>query len=319
MGLRQRGLGDEHARVGHDDGHLPRRLPPQRPGRPQGHRKNRSGPRREQLRPHVRAAQGAQGRQRDQEAHLQPRQRHFGYAGGDHADADRHRGRPPPDGGPARPRAPRLLALPRHHGRRQVRLEDPDRHGRARPLPRVDPAVDRSQKAGLRRVRAPQRGDADVVIQVLPTDLIPDEKEGKVLKVKFIQKEGKDNFDPAYLFDEGSTIEWTPCGKKLTCSYPGIKFAYGPDEFLGNDVTVLEMDGKFDNLQELIYAESHLSNTATKFYGELTQQMIKMGDSPGSDNGTGFFQTLASLKIREFYEKLSGVEVEVEAPAKVAA
>ena len=82
-----------------------------------------------------------------------------------------------------------------------------------------------------------------------------------------------------------------------------------------------------------------------------------MGDSPGSDNGTGtgaawetsfesmprrldvvdasrerdrgriatpssragFFQTLASLKIREFYEKLSGVEVEVEAPAKVAA
>jgi phosphoribulokinase len=157
------------------------------------------------------------------------------------------------------------------------------------------------------------------VIQVLPTDLIPDEKEGKVLKVKYIQKEGKDNFDPAYLFDEGSTIEWTPCGKKLTCSYPGIKFAYGPDEFLGNDVTVLEMDGKFDNLQELIYVESHLSNTATKFYGELTQQMIKMGDSPGSDNGTGFFQTLASLKIREFYEKLSGVEVEVEAPAKVAA
>merc|ERR1712094_164244 len=114
---------------------------------------------------------------------------------------------------------------------------------------------------------APQRGDADVVIQVLPTDLIPDEKEDKVLKVKFIQKEGKDNFDPAYLFDEGSTIEWTPCGKKLTCSYPGIKFAYGPDEFLGNDVTVLEMDGKFDNLQELIYVESHLSNTATKFYG----------------------------------------------------
>jgi len=166
---------------------------------------------------------------------------------------------------------------------------------------------------------APQRGDADVVIQVLPTDLVPDEKEGKILKVKFIQKEGKDNFDPAYLFDEGSTIEWTPCGKKLTCSYPGIKFAYGPDEFLGNDVSVLEMDGKFDNLQELIYVESHLSAVGTKFYGELTQNMVKMGDSPGSDNGTGFFQTLASLKIREFYEKLSGVTVDVEAPAKVAA
>ena len=91
---------------------------------------------------------------------------------------------------------------------------------------------------------APQREHADVVLQVLPTDLIPDEKEGKVLKVKMIQKENKANFDPCYLFDEGSTIEWTPCGKKLTCSYPGIKFAYGPDTFLGNDVTVVEMDGK---------------------------------------------------------------------------
>ena len=40
-------------------------------------------------------------------------------------------------------------------------------------------------------------------------------------------------------------------------------------------------------LSAQIYVESHLSNTATKFYGELTQQMIKMGDSPGSDNGTG--------------------------------
>ena len=140
---------------------------------------------------------------------------------------------------------------------------------------------------------APQRSAADIIVQVLPT-LLMDDKEGKYLRVKMIQRENKENFDPVYLFDEGSTIEWTPCGKKLTCSYPGIKFAYGPDSFLGNDVTVLEMDGKFDNLQELIYVESHLSNTATKFYGELTQQMVKMGDSPGSDNGTGFFQTSAA-------------------------
>ena len=71
-------------------------------------------------------------------------------------------------------------------------------------------------------------------------------------------------------------------------------------------------------LSAQIYVESHLSNTATKFYGELTQQMIKMGDSPGSDNGTGFFQTLASLKLREFYEKKTGKVVEVEQPKVVA-
>lgn len=75
-----------------------------------------------------------------------------------------------------------------------------------------------------------------MTIQVLPTQLIPGDNEGKVLRVKMIQKEGVEFFDPAYLFDEGSTISWIPCGRKLTCSYPGIKFAYGPDTYFGNEV-----------------------------------------------------------------------------------
>ena len=40
-----------------------------------------------------------------------------------------------------------------------------------------------------------------------------------------------------YLFDEGSTISWVPCGKKLTCSFPGIKFAYGPDVYFDKEVS----------------------------------------------------------------------------------
>ena len=124
--------------------------------------------------------------------------------------------------------------------------------------------------------------------------------------VRMIMKEGVENFDAPYLFDEGSTIEWTPCGKKLTCSYPGIKFFYGPDTFYGEEVSVLEMDGQFDKLEELIYVESLLSNTSTKFYGELTQQMLKYQNGPGSNNGTGFFQTLVGLKVRELYEKIAG-------------
>ena len=76
--------------------------------------------------------------------------------------------------------------------------------------------------------------------QVLPTQLIPDEKEGKVLRVRFIQKEGKKLFDPVYLFDEGSTISWIPCGRKLTCSFPGIKFYYGPDTYYGEEVRAPE-------------------------------------------------------------------------------
>ena len=150
---------------------------------------------------------------------------------------------------------------------------------------------------------APQKKYADLTIEVLPTALDPEDK--KTLRVRSIQKVGVPDFDPTYLFDDGSTVEWTPCGKKLSCSYPGIKFASGPDSFYGNEVSVLEMDGTFDNIQEMVYVESHLSNTATKFYGELTQAMLAAADAPGSDNGTGLMQTLAAFAIRNLYEKKS--------------
>lgn len=36
--------------------------------------------------------------------------------------------------------------------------------------------------------------------------------------------------------------------------------------------------------------------------GEITQQMLKYSDAPGSNNGTGLFQCIAGLKLRELYE-----------------
>lgn len=148
---------------------------------------------------------------------------------------------------------------------------------------------------------APQKEYADLTIEVLPTQL--DEEDKKTLRVRSIQKTGVANFDPAYLFDEGSTIEWTPSAKKLSSPAPGIKFASGPDAYFGNDVQVVEMDGAFDNIQELVYVESQLSNTNTKYYGELTQAMLALANAPGSNNGTGLMQTLAAFAIRELYEK----------------
>merc|ERR1712019_236 len=143
---------------------------------------------------------------------------------------------------------------------------------------------------------APQRADSDLVIQVLPTELTKDDT-GKILKVKFIQAIGKDKFEPSYLFDEGSTITWVPCGTKLTCDYPGV----------------MMKDGEFSNLAELSYIENHMNNVDSKFYGELTQAMIKDKGAPGSNNGSGFFQALAALKLRALYEKISGKTVEVAA------
>ncbi|MGK7946184.1 MAG: phosphoribulokinase [Microcystaceae cyanobacterium] len=164
----------------------------------------------------------------------------------------------------------------------------------------------------------PQKQHADVVIQVLPTQLIEDH-ESKLLRVRLVQKEGVENFEPPYLFDEGSTIDWRPCGRKLTCAYPGIKMYYGPDNFMGNEVSILEVDGQFDNLEEMIYIESHLSKTGTKYYGEMTELLLKHKDYPGTTNGTGLFQVLVGLKMREMYEKLTAKESKVAASASASA
>jgi len=156
----------------------------------------------------------------------------------------------------------------------------------------------------------PQKKYADYVIEVLPTDLDP--KDKKTLKVRAIQKKGIPDFNPTYLFDEGSEISWTPSADKLSSPAPGIKLAYTQEQYFGNDVSVLSMDGSFDNIQELVYVESNLGNANSKFYGEVTQAMLSLADSPGSNNGTGLMQTLAAFAIRELYNKRS-------AAAKLAA
>ncbi|MEL7084954.1 MAG: phosphoribulokinase [Cyanobacteria bacterium P01_G01_bin.4] len=151
-----------------------------------------------------------------------------------------------------------------------------------------------------------QKKYADVVIEVLPTDLLPEvDKQHKILKVRLVQSEGIANFEPAYLFDEGSTIDWIPCGKKLTCSYPGIKLHYGPSEYYGKAVSLLEVDGQIENLEEVIYMENHLSGLSTKQYGELTELLRKNPEYPGSRNGSGLFQVIVGLKLRAMYEALT--------------
>lgn len=147
----------------------------------------------------------------------------------------------------------------------------------------------------------PQKQLSDMIIDVLPTQLDKDDK--KTLRVRCIQKEGVSDFNPCYLFDQGSTISWTPAADKLSSPAPGITLAYGPEQYYGKDCQVVEMDGSFDNLQELVYVESALSDTKTKFYGELTQAMLSLADAPGSNNGTGLMQTLAAFAIRDIYEK----------------
>merc|ERR1712238_216675 len=152
----------------------------------------------------------------------------------------------------------------------------------------------------------PQKAFADYVIEVLPTDLDPDDKS--TLKVRAIQKQGIPDFNPTYLFDEGSEITWTPSADKLSSPAPGMKLKSTQEKYFGNDVSVIEMDGSFDNIQELVYVESNLGSSNSKFYGEVTQAMLSLADSPGSNNGSGLMQTLAAFAIRELYVKKAAAE-----------
>ncbi|MEB3269523.1 MAG: phosphoribulokinase, partial [Leptolyngbya sp.] len=47
------------------------------------------------------------------------------------------------------------------------------------------------------------------------------------------------------------------------------------------------------------------SNTSTKYYGEMTELLLKHREYPGSNNGSGLFQVLVGLKMRATYEQLT--------------
>merc|ERR1712078_577765 len=118
----------------------------------------------------------------------------------------------------------------------------------------VQAAID-ARKPDFAAYVEPQKEKADITIQVLLSDLI-DDPTGKFLKVKMIQKKGLTAVQPAYFFDEGATIEWTPNCDKLTTSAPGVKICSYEDDWYGNPVQVVEMDGKVESLEELVYVES---------------------------------------------------------------
>merc|ERR1711935_1052896 len=139
----------------------------------------------------------------------------------------------------------------------------------------VQAAID-ARKPDFAAYVEPQKSKADIVIQVLMSEVVPD-GSGKFLKVKFIQKKDAP-VDGAYLMDEGSTISWTPNAEKLA-SKAGVKLASYSDEWFGQPVSVVEMDGAVDKLEEIIYLESQLCNSGTKYYGELTEQIVQNKDA----------------------------------------
>merc|ERR1712066_392545 len=137
----------------------------------------------------------------------------------------------------------------------------------------------------------PQKANADVVLRYEPSD-----RGLPYLKVKLIQK--KDGAFPAIKMKKDL---------ELTGSKPGATVKMYDDDWFGSAVTAVEMDGEIDmdNMEaQLKEIEENMEGLNAKSAGELTDAMVKLKSSPGSQNGTGMLQTVIAMKVREIYEKL---------------
>jgi len=138
----------------------------------------------------------------------------------------------------------------------------------------------------------PQKAEADVILRYEPSDQgLP------YLKVKLIQKKG--GAFPAISLKKDIT---------LTGSTPGATLKMYDDDWFGSPATVVEMDGEIDmdNMEaQLKEIEANIDGLNAKSAGELTEAMVNLKSSPGSQNGTGLLQTIIAMKVREIYEKLT--------------
>jgi len=139
----------------------------------------------------------------------------------------------------------------------------------------------------------PQKADADVILRYEPSDQgLP------YLKVKLIQKKG--GAFPMVTLKKDLT---------LTGSKPGAILKQYDEDWYGNPVTVVEMDGEIDmgNMEsQLKEIEADFEGLNGKSPTELSEAMVKLKSSPGSENGTGLLQTVIAMKVREVYEKITG-------------
>jgi phosphoribulokinase len=142
----------------------------------------------------------------------------------------------------------------------------------------------------------PQKAEADVILRYEPSDHgLP------FLKVKLIQK--KDGAFPTVgLKAKLMCLENGQSGKPDAC----LKMY--DDEWFGSPVTVLEMDGEIDTdkmLEQLSFIESAFTGLGSEGPTELTDAMVKDASSPGTENGTGLFQTVIAIQVRQLYEKMT--------------
>merc|ERR1712087_72023 len=106
----------------------------------------------------------------------------------------------------------------------------------------------------------PQKANADVILRYEPSD-----KGLPYLKVKLIQKKG--GAFPMITLKKDLT---------LTGSEPGATLKMYDDDWFGNAVTVVEMDGENNMEAQLKEIEDNMDGLNAKSANELTEAMVKL-------------------------------------------
>ena len=183
----------------------------------------------------------------------------------------------------------RPLRLPRHHRRRQVRVEGAARRSPSAARRWRSTAIDaRKPGCGVRQAE----GEADIVIQVLLSDLI-DDPTGKFLKVKFIQKKALSTVSaPVRFFDK--ELEARVDAQRRQADDVG---AGRQDRLVRRHVVRPAGVGRRDGRQGREPRGAHLRRVAPLRRRHQVLRRAHRADrqeqgGAGLENGTGLFQTL---------------------------
>lgn len=144
---------------------------------------------------------------------------------------------------------------------------------------------------------APQKNHADLVLHVAESEL------GRDVSLYFKNRQG---IAPSFVLNEDCSVEVNIPGEKLKKkTQKNLKLSSYNKKHFDHHMSVLRLQGHVSTLKDFEMIESMISQTSTKYSGEITQQLENVGeDAPGSLDGTGLFQTLIALKIREYYESV---------------
>ena len=157
----------------------------------------------------------------------------------------------------------------------------------------------------------PQKQHADVIIQVLPTQLIPDDNEGKILRVRMIMKEGVENFDAPYLFDEGSTISWIPAAASSPALTPASSSSTAP-----TPSSARSPSSRWTASSTSLRSSSTSSPTSPTPPPSSTVRSLSRCSSTRTARLQQRYRPLPDplrLKVRELYERIAEKEVVVAA------